>query len=223
MENVKEPLKLGLQFFAEDATEKADTTPASDEGKEKQEETVTVPKGRFMQLIEDVFSGKKDDKADGKDKNSKESEKSSELTAKPESDFEKRLAAEKAKWQAEQAEKVRLENLPAEEKAKAEAETYKQQLVEKERILAERGLKDEALAYLSKEGYPTILADCLSYASKETKEDTLKKVTVAFETAITEAVKQRLKGKSPAGLGGAGDSENAIADTIAKGIRGGLR
>ena len=39
---------------------------------------------------------------------------------------------------------------------------------------------------------------------------------------LEAAVKERLRGKTPEGLGGAASAENAIKDQIAQNIRGGL-
>lgn len=187
-----------------------------------EEETVTVSKGKFSQFMESLFGGT--DKKDGQPEDKKGANpKQKDSPQKSEgNNFPELLAAEKAKWESEQAEKNRLSSLPAEEQAKAEMELYKQQLAQKDRLLSERQLKDEAIAFLSKEGYPVELADILNLTSAQTKETSLNTTISVVEKALETIVKQRLKGKTPAGLGGAASSENAIADAIAKNIRGGL-
>ena len=40
--------------------------------------------------------------------------------------------------------------------------------------------------------------------------------------ALEVAVKERLRGKTPEGLGGGAKAENAVKDQIAQGIRGGM-
>ena len=44
----------------------------------------------------------------------------------------------------------------------------------------------------------------------------------ALKASLEAAVKERLRGKTPEGLGGAATAENALKDQIAQNIRGGL-
>lgn len=186
------------------------------EGQEQQEETVAVPKGRFTDFMKSLFEGGKDEKAeDGKEAESK-------AKTAPAVDFEARLAEEKAKWEAEFAKKEELSKLPDADKAKAEADAQKAELAAVKQQLAERELKAESISYLQKEGYPIGLADMLNFSSKETKDKTLEKVVGIFETTLESAVKERLKGKTPIGLGGANSLVNQLQSEIAKNIRGGL-
>lgn len=114
-----------------------------------------------------------------------------------------------------QQEAKRMEELTPEERAKAENEQLKSQLLR-------RDLKESATAALDKEGLPVGLADILDYSSKEKMEASLTKVQGTFLSCLQAAVNQRLRGKTPEGLGGAANTENAIKDEIAKNIRGGL-
>lgn len=198
--------KVGVEGQEQQATASA----------EQQEETVAVPKGRFTDFMKSLFEGGKDEKAgDGKEAESK-------AQAVPAVDFEARLAEEKAKWEAEVAKKEELAKLPDADKAKAEADAQKAELAAVKQQLAERELKAEAILYLEKEGYPIGLADMLNFSSKEAKDKTLEKVVSIFETTLESAVKERLKGKTPIGLGGANSSVNQLQSEIAKNIRGGL-
>lgn len=183
---------------------------------EQQEETVAVPKGRFTDFMKSLFEGGKDEKAeDGKEAESK-------AKTVPAVDFEARLAEEKAKWEAEFVKKEELSKLPDADKAKAEADAQRAELAAVKQQLAERELKAESISYLQKEGYPIGLADMLNFSSKEAKDKTLEKVVGIFETALESAVKERLKGKTPIGLGGANSLVNQLQSEIAKNIRGGL-
>ena len=68
----------------------------------------------------------------------------------------------------------------------------------------------------------TGLADLLTYTDKEAMEKSMAHVQEVFKSCLEAAVKERLRGKTPEGLGGAASAENAIKDQIAQNIRGGL-
>ena len=53
-------------------------------------------------------------------------------------------------------------------------------------------------------------------------EKSLERVQEVFKASLEAAVKERLRGKTPEGLGGAATAENALKDQIAQNIRGGL-
>ena len=44
----------------------------------------------------------------------------------------------------------------------------------------------------------------------------------SVKNALEAAVKERLRGKTPEGLGGGAKAENTVKDQIAQGIRGGM-
>ena len=127
-----------------------------------------------------------------------------ELTAK--------IAEAKAAWEAEQAEQQRLAKLSPEERAKAEGEAKEQELTKLRAELLQRDLKDAAVG----------LADLLTYTDQEGMEKSLKHTQEVFKGALEVAVKERLRGKTPEGLGGGAKAENAVKDQIAQGIRGGM-
>ena len=88
--------------------------------------------------------------------------------------------------------------------------------------LLQRDLKDAALKQLSKDGFPAGLAELLTYTDKEAMEKSMAHAQEVFKGCLEAAVKERLRGKTPEGLGGAASAENAIKDQIAQNIRGGL-
>lgn len=139
-----------------------------------------------------------------------------------EDDFKSVVAAEKKKWQEEQSEKERLAKLPPEERAKAEQDGKDKELGELRAKLLQKELKDTVVADLSKDGFPVGLASFIDYGSEESMKASLEKTKELFKTSLSEAVNQKLRGKTPAGLGGAASAENAIKDQIAKNIRGGM-
>lgn len=137
-------------------------------------------------------------------------------------DLQAEIEKAKAAWAAEQQEQARLAKLTPDERAKAEADAKDQKLADLEAKLLQRDLKDAALAKLEKEGFPVGLADLLTYTDQESMEKSLERVQEVFKASLEAAVKERLRGKTPAGLGGAATAENALKDQIAQNIRGGL-
>ena len=75
---------------------------------------------------------------------------------------------------------------------------------------------------LTDEGFPVGLADLLTYTDKESMEKSLQQTQEVFKSALEAAVKERLRGKTPEGLGGGAKAENTVKDQIAQGIRGGM-
>lgn len=139
-----------------------------------------------------------------------------------EADLQARLEEAKAQWTAQQQEQSRLSKLSPEERAKAEADAKDKELEGLRAQLLQRDLKDAALRQLEKDGFPAGLAELLTYTDKESMEKSMAHAQEVFKSCLESAVKERLRGKTPAGLGGAASSENAIRDQIAQNIRGGL-
>lgn len=139
-----------------------------------------------------------------------------------EADLQAQLEAAKVQWAVQQQEEARLSKLPPEERAKAEADAQKKEVEDLRAQLLQRDLKDAALKQLEKDGFPAGLAELLTYTDKEAMEKSMAHVQEVFKSCLEAAVKERLRGKTPEGLGGAASAENAIKDQIAQNIRGGL-
>ena len=139
-----------------------------------------------------------------------------------EADVNAKIAAAKAAWEAEQQEQQRLSRLTPEERARAEGEARNKELEKLRSELLQRDLKDAALKKLADDGFPVGLADLLAYTDQESMEKSLKHTQDVFKSALEAAVKERLRGKTPEGLGGGAKAENAVKDQIAQGIRGGM-
>ncbi|MEY8575886.1 DUF4355 domain-containing protein [Oscillospiraceae bacterium 21-37] len=139
-----------------------------------------------------------------------------------EAQLQAQLEAAKAQWAAQQQEEARLSKLPPEERAKAEADAQKKEVEDLRAQLLQRDLKDAALKQLEKDGFPAGLAELLTYTDKESMEKSMAHAQEVFKSCLEAAVKERLRGKTPEGLGGAASAENAIKDQIAQNIRGGL-
>ena len=139
-----------------------------------------------------------------------------------EAQLQAQLEAAKAQWAAQQQEEARPSKLPPEERAKAEADAQKKEVEDLRAQLLQRDLKDAALKQLEKDGFPAGLAELLTYTDKESMEKSMAHAQEVFKSCLEAAVKERLRGKTPEGLGGAASAENAIKDQIAQNIRGGL-
>lgn len=139
-----------------------------------------------------------------------------------EAQLQAQLEAAKAQWAVQQQEEARLSKLPPEERAKAEADAQKKEVEDLRAQLLQRDLKDAALKQLEKDGFPAGLAELLTYTDKESMEKSMAHAQEVFKSCLEAAVKERLRGKTPEGLGGAASAENAIKDQIAQNIRGGL-
>lgn len=202
-------------------------TPAAG-GTPPPEETVPTAEQQttFQKWFAGLFGGKEAAPADQEggtpaaaDKGSKQEPQAKTYT---EADLQAKLEEAKAAWAAEQQEQARLAKLSPEERAKAEADAKDQELADLRAQLLQRDLKDAALAKLEKEGFPVGLADLLTYTDKESMEKSLERVQEVFKSSLEAAIKDRLRGRTPAGLGGAATAENSMKDQIAQNIRGGL-
>ena len=139
-----------------------------------------------------------------------------------EADLQAQLEAAKVQWAAQQQEEARLSKLPPEERAKAEADAQKKEVEDLRAQLLQRDLKDAALKQLEKDGFPAGLAELLTYTDKEAMEKSMAHVQEVFKSCLEAAVKERLRGKTPEGLGGAASAVKDIKDPIAQNIIGGL-
>lgn len=211
--------------------------PAGGEAQTTQQPATPTAEQRtaFQKFMDALFGGKEDPapasgEGEGTKKGGDPAPKEGEGT-KPEAkdgksyseaDVEAKIAEAKAAWEAEQQEKQRLAKLSPEERAKAEGEAQAQELTKLRTELLQRDLKDAAVKKLTDEGFPVGLADLLTYTDKESMEKSLQQTQEVFKSALEAAVKERLRGKTPEGLGGGAKVENTMKDQIAQSIRGGM-
>lgn len=178
----------------------------------------------FQKFMEGLFGGNKnaEDKAEDKPSGDAAAEQDNAEAEKTftQADIDAAIEAAQQKWKDDAAEAERLKNLSPEEKA-AEEEKKKDTEIETLRAqLLQKELKESAVKSLEKEGFPVGLAEMLDYSSKEGMESSLKKTQEIFKESLAAAVNERLKGKTPEGLGNATSAENLLRDQIAKNIRG---
>lgn len=225
-----------------DTTTTTSTTPATDGEGQNPQQTSQQPaaptaeqRTAFQKFWDSLFGGKEEaapGSGEGEDtkKEGDPAPKEGEGTKQEpqggksysEADVNAKIAEAKAAWEAEQAEKQRLAKLSPEERAKAEGEAQAQELTKLRAELLQRDLKDAAVKKLTDEGFPVGLADLLTYTDKESMEKSLQQTQEVFKSALEAAVKERLRGKTPDGLGGGAKVENTMKDQIAQSIRGGM-
>ena len=176
----------------------------------------------FQKFMNELFGGGKDSGAAGTEKKetSGEAANTSEEKSFTQADMDAAIEAAKQQWQAEAAEAERIKKLTPEEQAKEEQEKKDTEIASLRQQLLQKDLRENAVKALEKDGFPVGLADMLDYSSKERMEETLSSVTTAFKASIESAVNEKLRGKTPEGLGMAGTSMNLFRDQIAKNIRG---
>nr|DAK66842.1 MAG TPA: capsid scaffolding protein [Caudoviricetes sp.] len=121
----------------------------------------------------------------------------------------KMLAAERAKWEDEQAEIIeqakeqaksegeRLAKMTKDERAKEEEARRIQAIEERERVLAEKEMRVATQTLLSEEGLPV---EFLDFVISETAEVTKEKIGLlrsVFDKAVESRVDERLAQKAP--------------------------
>lgn len=132
-----------------------------------------------------------------------------ELDAKLQSETDKRvtqaLKTAKAKWEKEYKEKLEKEKKEAERLSKLSADEREQELLkQKEKELAEkeqairlRELQLDTIEILAEENLPVGFAEFLIQDDAETTNDNIKKFKKEWQKALSNAVDERIKGKSP--------------------------
>lgn len=204
-----------------------DTSPADGaadtNGAETTAENTAEPeekaKGAFVRWLEDLFAGKGTDKAD---QPAAKTEPAAGQKTYTEAELQAALEAKQAEWDAARTKAAELDNMDPAARAKAELDAKEAELAEARAQLLRKDLKDEAIKTLSEDGYPAALADMVDYTSKDAMQRSLQQVQATFKDSLAAAINERLRGKTPAGLGGAAKNENALRDEIAQHIRGGL-
>lgn len=207
-----------------ETTPAAETTPPG--GKEPEGKEVK-PESKFLQRLGKLL-GINDDGGDGEGGNGDTKPK---YDAKPtdkggktytEADMQAQIDAAKAQWEAERKEQERLAKLSPEERAKAEADKTSNEIAQLKAQLLARDVRDKAVARLSGDGYPVGLADLLPLTSEQDMTAACDKLTEAFDAAVAATVRERLRGKTPLGIGKASNANEAIRNEISKSIRGGM-
>lgn len=185
------------------------------------ETTATKDEKSLGQKIKEVFTGKKDETPAEDIVTAEEKIDDPEDKTAGSSDEDLKTAIEQAKQEAVAEYKKQLEEQerksklsPEELKAEEEAEKDKK-ITELEHQLMVRNCKDNAVKILDEKKLPVSLADILDYSTEESATKSLDVVTKTFTECLENAIKERLKGKTPTGLN-ANNDINSTADAQAK-------
>ncbi len=198
-------------------------TSSADTGGQAEEEKKSFQSWFKSLFIDDKVAEGKETKDEKADKDLKKSESKDEKKSKAdELSFDERLKEERKKWEEEAKKKSEFEKLPADEQAKLKEAEREEKIKQLETELLKKELKDKAITSLSEDGYPVKLAELLNYSNEDDMKKSLETVTGLFKETLAEAVNEKLKGKTPEGLGSAAGAENALRDEISKSVRGGI-
>lgn len=115
------------------------------------------------------------------------------------------LKTSRAKWEKEYKEKLekekkeaeRLSKLSADEREKEILKQKEEELEEKEQAIRLRELQLDTIEILAEENLPVGFAEFLIKDNAETTNDNIKKFKKEWQKAISNAVDERIKGKSP--------------------------
>lgn len=187
--------------------------------------TSQTTESAFQKFLDGLFGNK--DKADPEDgqepgKDREDVKKQGKPAGKTynQEEFDAALEAAKKEWEMQAKEAKRVEALSPEEKAAEEQKKKDDLIADLQAQLLKGQLKAKAVAELEKNDYPAGLAEMLDYSSKEAMEKSLANTTEVFQNSLGAALKTKLRGKVPEGLGVAAATENMLRDQIAKNIRG---
>lgn len=114
----------------------------------------------------------------------------------------KALETAKVKWETEAQRKVeeakteaeKLAKMNAEQKAKYAEEKRIAELEKREREITVRELKAQAYETLAEKGLPKELVDILDYKDAESCNNSIEKVSAAFQAAVEKVVNEKLRG-----------------------------
>lgn len=124
---------------------------------------------------------------------------------------------------AQQEEEKRKAKLSPEEKAAEETAQIRKQNEELAGKLRRMELEQKAAKALSEKKLPAGLSEFLDYSDEARMAASLEKLGKVYQEELEGGIKERLKGKTPEGLGAAGSLTDSLVNAeIAKRIRGGF-
>lgn len=197
LENIL-PYKLNLQFFAEPGegdNPGADNNP-SGEGEEGKPEV--------LELTPEELQRKIDSEADRR--------------------LDKVLKKKQQEWESELQQRIdeaikeqqRLSQLSEKERKQEELSKKEQELLKKEQELARKELRSETIEVLQEKELPAKFADFLLAEDAETTLENINAFKEAFDAAVNEAVKEKLRQDTPRVGGTAGSTSISIKDLAQK-------
>lgn len=173
--NLKGLPKINLQLFAEDGNDNPPADPPQDEPKDPETKTYT------QEEVDKLLQSEADRRV---------TEALKTARAKWEKEFREKLEKEKKEVE-------RLSKLSAEEREKELLKQKEQELAEKERAIRMKELHLDTIEILAQEGLPVGFAEFLIKDDAETTNENIKKFKKEWQEALSKAVDERIKGKSP--------------------------
>ena len=158
-----------------------------------------------------------DGKAASHEKQAEKTYTQAELAA----EIEKAVKEAKEAEEARRAEEKRLEKLSPQEREAEEREAIKKENAELTGKL--KRMEQKASAKLAEKKLPGGLSEFLDYTDEARMAASLEKIGAMYQEQLETGIKERLKGTTPKGLGGAASlTDGMISAEIQKRIRGGL-
>lgn len=120
-------------------------------------------------------------------------------------DIAKMMTAERAKWEAEQADAIekarsegeRLAKLSKDERAKEEEQKRLDAITERERLVAEKEMRIETQTLLVEKGLPLEFIDIVLATTAEEVKTNIDNLQTIFDSAVEKRVDERLTQKKP--------------------------
>ena len=136
----------------------------------------------------------------------------------------KAVQTAQAKWQAQTDDKLseaeKLAKMTAAEKAQYMQQKKEQELADREAQITKRELMATAKNTLADKKLPQELADLLNYSSAEECNKSIDAVEKAFQTAVENAVKDRLRGGTPPKKAPESSEEEDLRKEIRQALKG---
>ncbi|GHV97889.1 hypothetical protein lacNasYZ03_11650 [Lactobacillus nasalidis] len=131
--------------------------------------------------------------------------------------LEKALSKARQKWESEGAEKKKISDMTAEEKAAYKLQKQTEALQAKEKELTIRENKANVITKLGEDGLPTELAGLFKLESTETLKDQYKSMSTVFRNAVDKQTQINLAKSSGApGAGAEGKAVESEGSKMAK-------
>jgi len=108
-----------------------------------------------------------------------------------------RLARQQKKFDAEKQEAAELAKMNAAQKAEHAAKKREEELVAREKSVAEKELRFTALGILEENKLPASLVDCLNLGSADACNASIEALKKAWPEAVTAAVNNALRSDTP--------------------------
>lgn len=182
---MKEFLRIPMQFFAEDPDGTEPTGTAGAQGD-------PAPQGTEPQKTEPAPAGKTFSQEDV-----------DKIVA-------ERLARQQKKHEAELQEAAQVAKMTAAQKAEHDAKKREDDLVQREKLIAEKELRYTALGTLEESGLPASLVDCLNLSSADSCNASIEALKKAWPEAVKAAVNDALRSNKPPAYGGGNTQKDAF-------------